>query len=82
MNTDAGEGRMNDTRPARTESKVASNTSVAAARDICHRDATATGYFCPICGHEFAPEEIGKKPHCRRCGYLESCCNPDASTFR
>ncbi|GAB4462437.1 MAG: hypothetical protein OHK0029_29290 [Armatimonadaceae bacterium] len=31
-----------------------------------------TGYFCPVCGHEFLPEEIGKKPYCRRCGYLES----------
>jgi len=38
---------------------------------------TATNYFCPICRHEFLPDEIGKKPHCRRCGYLESCCNPD-----
>ena len=36
-----------------------------------------TNLFCPICGHEFLPEEIGKKPHCRRCGYLESCCNPE-----
>ena len=31
-----------------------------------------TGYFCPVCGHEFLPEEIGKEPHCRQCGYLES----------
>ena len=36
-----------------------------------------TFLFCPVCGHEFLPEEIGKKPHCRRCGYLESCCNPE-----
>ena len=31
-----------------------------------------TNYFCPVCGHEFLPDEIGKKPYCRRCGYLES----------
>ena len=40
-------------------------------------DACGTNLFCPVCGHEFLPEEIGKKPHCRRCGYLESCCNPE-----
>jgi len=31
-----------------------------------------TNLFCPVCGHEFLPDELGKKPHCRRCGYLES----------
>lgn len=31
-----------------------------------------TNYFCPVCGHEFLPEEIGRKPYCRSCGYLES----------
>ncbi len=39
--------------------------------------AGGTNLFCPVCGREFLPEEIGKKPHCRRCGYLESCCNPE-----
>ncbi len=38
--------------------------------------ACKTNLFCPVCGKEFLPDEIGKKPHCRRCGYLESCCNP------
>jgi hypothetical protein len=31
-----------------------------------------TNLFCPVCGHEFLPDELSKKPHCRHCGYLES----------
>jgi Zn finger protein HypA/HybF involved in hydrogenase expression len=31
---------------------------------------------CPVCHHLVPPEHIGYKLHCRRCGYLESCCNP------
>lgn len=31
---------------------------------------------CPVCHHIVPPEHIGYKLHCRRCGYLESCCNP------
>jgi hypothetical protein len=31
---------------------------------------------CPVCHHPVPPEHIGYKLHCRRCGYLESCCNP------
>ena len=31
---------------------------------------------CPVCYHIMPPEQIGYKLHCRRCGYLESCCNP------
>ncbi|HZT43362.1 MAG TPA: hypothetical protein VFA07_14435 [Chthonomonadaceae bacterium] len=31
---------------------------------------------CPVCYHIVPPEQIGYKLHCRRCGYLESCCNP------
>ena len=38
----------------------------------CPGEAGRTNLFCPVCGHEFLPEEIGKKPHCRRCGYVES----------
>ena len=48
--------------------------SEAAADTAC---VCRTHLFCPVCGHEFLPEEIGRKPHCRRCGYLESCCNPE-----
>lgn len=31
---------------------------------------------CPICFHIVPPEHMGYKLRCRRCGYLESCCNP------
>ena len=31
---------------------------------------------CPVCHQLMPPEHIGYKLHCRRCGYLESCCNP------
>jgi len=31
---------------------------------------------CPVCYQLVPPEQIGYKLHCRRCGYLESCCNP------
>lgn len=31
---------------------------------------------CPVCHHLVPPEHIGYKLHCRRCGYMESCCNP------
>ena len=61
--------QTNESRPAApTPSAAASPPATAACR---------TNLFCPVCGKEFLPEEIGKKPHCRRCGYLESCCNPD-----
>jgi hypothetical protein len=32
--------------------------------------------LCPVCFAVVPPEHIGYKLHCRRCGYLESCCNP------
>lgn len=31
---------------------------------------------CPVCYHPIPEEQLGTKLHCRRCGYLESCCNP------
>lgn len=31
---------------------------------------------CPVCHQLVPPEHIGYKLHCRKCGYLESCCNP------
>jgi hypothetical protein len=36
---------------------------------------------CPVCHHVVPPEQIGYKLHCRRCGYLESCCNPIQSSL-
>ena len=36
---------------------------------------------CPVCQHIIPPEHIGYKLHCRRCGYLESCCNPIQSSL-
>jgi hypothetical protein len=30
------------------------------------------GVHCPVCHHLIPSEQIGRKPHCRRCGYLES----------
>lgn len=38
--------------------------------------ATPGEVRCPVCHHLVPPEHIGYKLHCRRCGYLESCCNP------
>ncbi len=38
--------------------------------------AVAGEVRCPVCHHLVPPEHIGYKLHCRRCGYLESCCNP------
>ncbi len=38
--------------------------------------ATAGEVRCPVCHQIIPPEHIGPKLHCRRCGYLESCCNP------
>ena len=60
-----------DRRPAQAPA-ISKATPNAAANAACK-----TNLFCPVCGNEFLPEEIGKKPHCRRCGYLESCCNPE-----
>lgn len=31
---------------------------------------------CPICYHPIPLEHMKPKLQCRRCGYLESCCNP------
>lgn len=33
-------------------------------------------YRCPVCQAVIPPEQMGRKVWCRRCGYLESCCNP------
>lgn len=68
----------NDADP--NEAAHYSNDRDSARPGVCvlpnrHTDAPespGTGYFCPVCGYEFPPEEIGRKPHCRRCGYLES----------
>jgi hypothetical protein len=38
--------------------------------------AVAGEVRCPVCHHPVPAEHIGYKLHCRRCGYLESCCNP------
>jgi hypothetical protein len=38
--------------------------------------AVAGEVRCPVCHQIVPPEQIGYKLHCRRCGYLESCCNP------
>ena len=65
---------------SQTKDSRASTPPVPRSAAPVREKATAgggTNLFCPVCGHEFLPEEIGKKPHCRRCGYLESCCNPE-----
>ena len=61
----------------KADSRPAPQRDADPKRDAKPADACGTNLFCPVCGHEFLPEEIGKKPHCRRCGYLESCCNPE-----
>ncbi len=60
------------------------NTSPASTQaersPSCRPSGTAAGtpgeVRCPVCYHLIPPEQIGYKLHCRRCGYLESCCNP------
>jgi NADH pyrophosphatase NudC (nudix superfamily) len=66
---------LNATKSDRSRAQAPA-ASGAAAKDAPSAPGK-TNLFCPVCGHEFLPEEIGKKPHCRRCGYLESCCNPE-----
>lgn len=39
-------------------------------------NATPGEVRCPVCFSVVPPEHIGYKLHCRKCGYLESCCNP------
>jgi hypothetical protein len=63
--------------------EVTSPSSLSApceAAETCPRALTATAregeIVCPVCYHVIPPEHIGYKLHCRRCGYLESCCNP------
>jgi len=30
---------------------------------------------CPVCAEPMT--DLYPKPRCRKCGYLQSCCNPD-----
>lgn len=32
---------------------------------------------CPVCAEPMT--DLYPKPRCRKCGYLQSCCNPDLS---
>jgi hypothetical protein len=32
---------------------------------------------CPVCAEPMT--DLYPKPRCRKCGYLQSCCNPDYS---
>ncbi|HEX5323850.1 MAG TPA: hypothetical protein VFW40_08700 [Capsulimonadaceae bacterium] len=32
---------------------------------------------CPVCAEPMT--DLYPKPRCRKCGYLQSCCNPDFS---
>ncbi|HZO90074.1 MAG TPA: hypothetical protein VFB38_17225 [Chthonomonadaceae bacterium] len=60
------------------------NLPVSQADPQAAQPCCQTGYLsqtpgevrCPVCYHLIPPEHIGYKLHCRRCGYLESCCNP------
>ncbi|HLK56507.1 MAG TPA: hypothetical protein VKU00_08085 [Chthonomonadaceae bacterium] len=55
-------------------------TAQEAGEPSCHLSALANAtpgeVRCPVCHQIVPPEHIGYKLHCRRCGYLESCCNP------
>lgn len=62
---------MNPAPPAKPQ-LPGNACGLSAACDSAKPSARGTNYFCPVCKHEFLPEEIGKKPYCRRCGYLES----------
>ena len=49
-----------------------------AAESPCRLRSTDpdTEYHCPVCHSVIPSEEIGRKVWCKKCGYLESCCNP------
>ena len=32
---------------------------------------------CPVCAQPMT--DLYPKPRCKKCGYLQSCCNPDLS---
>jgi hypothetical protein len=62
-----------------SQSPSAIETKPTATRTVCANSAAANvvgEVRCPVCYHLIPPEQIGYKLHCRRCGYLESCCNP------
>jgi hypothetical protein len=67
--------------PARMDKTPPSSPSAPHnAAETCPRSLAATAregeIVCPVCYHGIPPEHIGYKLHCRRCGYLESCCDP------
>ena len=71
------EGTLNlPPAPAPDETVSAPQTPV----QPCHLSHIASArpgeVLCPVCHRLIPPEEMGYKLHCRRCGYLESCCNP------
>jgi hypothetical protein len=71
----------NQPMSARSEETSSSVPSAPCdAAETCSRSLAATAregeIVCPVCYHAIPPEHIGYKLHCRRCGYLESCCNP------
>jgi hypothetical protein len=51
-----------------TDPQTAHSLCMPAAQE---QDARG-GINCPVCHHLIPSEQIGRKPHCRRCGYLES----------
>jgi hypothetical protein len=60
-------------RTAVAPQKPEEQPSCLSAQD---RPAASGEIRCPVCYRTIPPEHIGYKIHCRRCGYLESCCNP------
>jgi uncharacterized CHY-type Zn-finger protein len=52
----------------KSDSQTAHSLSVPASQ----AQNAPGGILCPVCHHLIPSEQIGRKPHCRRCGYLES----------
>jgi hypothetical protein len=63
---------------ASTSMETTPSCEAERTQDACHFSILATPGIvrCPVCFHIVPPEHIGYKLHCRKCGYLESCCNP------
>ena len=76
---------MSAIRPAETAAVLPAASKETSASPDCRLNLTAREtegeVRCPVCHHVVPPEQIGYKLHCRRCGYLESCCNPIQSAF-
>ena len=57
------------------EKPLQHKTETAPCR-VARSGETDHEYHCPVCHAVIPSEEVGRKVWCKKCGYLESCCNP------